>query len=111
MAGNKVLTADNLCISNHSETLSVRVTGVAVADAAFSVADYDNFPRGVTNRIALRINGCATKGPGRLTISETAFPVIAAGGKLPLCYDAKVSAAKGVTKANAATVIFTLKAG
>ena len=106
----KLLTADNLQIQNHSDSLSIRVTEIRVTDGQYSVSSYDNFQSGESNRIALWINGCATAGPGAITLSETAFPVIAPGNALPIRYHAKVAAAGDVNGANAANIVFTLKA-
>lgn len=106
----KVLTADNLQIRNHSDSLAVRVAAVEVSSAGFTVADYEDFHINGTNQIALWINGCVTEGPGLLALDGTGFPEIAAGGVLPIRYNAKVSAAADVNETRAANVIFTLKA-
>ena len=101
-----VVTADNISIINNSGT-AVQVTGVTVNDGAYKVGSYDSFTGSKT--IALKINGCATTGSGRLAINDTAFPVIAAGGNQALSYYAKVSAdAPNESNVQAASVIFTI---
>ena len=101
-----VVTADNVSIINNSGT-AVQVTGVTVSDGAYKVGSYDSFSGSKT--IALKINGCATTGSGKLAINDTAFPVIAAGGNQALSYYAKVSAdAPNETGVQAASVIFTI---
>ena len=106
----KVLTADNLQIQNHSDSMSVRVAEIAVTDGKFAVASYDSFSDGGTDQIALQINGCSTVSSGPLRLSDTAFPLILPGGVLPIRYNAKVSSAGDAAGVNAANVIFTLKA-
>lgn len=106
----KVLTADNLQIQNHADSVDVRVAGIEVTSGRFSVVSYQNFRDNGNNQIALWINGCYTKGPGAMTLNDTAFPVITTGNALPILYTAKVSAANDVAGINAASVIFTLKA-
>ena len=57
--------ADNAKITNNSTNGAVRVTGVEVTDGAYKVGDYNSFSGAKT--IALKINGCATTGTGRLS--------------------------------------------
>ena len=102
-----VVTADNAKIVNNSKTDSVQVTGISVTDGAYKVGNYDSFSGAKT--IALKINGCATKGAGKLTISEAAFPAISAAGAQQLTYFAKVSDdAPNASDVEAAHVIFTI---
>ena len=102
-----VVVADNAEIINNSKSGFVQVTAVSVKDGAYKVGSYDGFTGSRT--IALKINGCATKGAGSVAITPTAFPVIAAGSKLHLAYYAKVSAdAPNSTDVNAANVVFTI---
>ena len=106
----KVLTADNLEIWNHPDSVHVRVAGIEVTSAGFAVVSYQNFLDRGKNQIALSINGCATKGPGSLTLHSEAFPELSPGDVLPIHYSAKVSAVSDVNGINAANVIFTLRA-
>lgn len=102
-----VITADNAKITNNSKTGSVQVTAVKVTDGAYKVGSYDSFSGSKT--IALKINGCPTIGAGNLSIAGNAFPVITAGGSIPLTYFAKVSGdAPNSDNVNAANVIFTI---
>ena len=101
-----VVTAENISIINNSG-VGVRVTGVSVNDGAYKVGSYDSFSGSKT--LALKINGCATTGSGKLAINNTAFPVIAAGGSQALTYYAKVSAdAPNESNVQAASVVFTI---
>ena len=106
----RVLTADNLQIQNHNDSMDVRVTGIEVISGRFSVASYQSFQDNGKNQIALSINGCGTTGPGFLTLTDVAFPVLAPGDTLPIWYNAKVSAVSDMSGVNAANVIFTLRA-
>ena len=102
-----VVTADNARIINNSKTGSVQVTKVSVTDGAYKVGDYENFSGSKT--IALKINGCPTKGSGNLSISTSAFPVVKAQGNLLLKYFAKVSGdAPNAKDVHAANVVFTI---
>lgn len=102
-----VVTADDVKIVNNSKSGSVQVTAVSVTDGAYGVGDYDSFEG--SSRIALKLNGCVTKGAGRVSIDSKAFPVIAPGGSLKLVYFAKVSGdAENVQNVNAANVVFTI---
>lgn len=84
-----VVTADNAVIRNNSKSSAVQVTSVSVTDGAYKVGDYENFSGKQT--IALKINGCPTKGSGKLPITADAFPVIGTSGSQALTYFAKVS--------------------
>ena len=106
----KVLTADNVQITNNSQTMAVEVVSVAVNNGAFTIEDYSAFPKEKTGVIAMKINGCETKAAGELAITKTAFPAIAPGTSLPIQYTAKVGADNEVKRMNVATVVFTLKA-
>ena len=53
-------------------TAPVRVTGVEVTDGAYRVGDYNSFSGAAP--CALKINGCATTGAGKLAINSTGFP-------------------------------------
>ena len=64
-----VLTAENARITNNSKSGSVRVSGVEVMGGAYKVGNYNSFSGSKT--IALKINGCATEGPGKLSICST----------------------------------------
>ena len=111
IADGKILTASNLKIENHADSVSVRVSSIEVRNGSFSVVSYADFPEtGRTERIALRINGCETMGPGALALTDAAFPVISAGHDLPIRYQAKVAMTERSESTNAAYVIFTLKA-
>ena len=102
-----VAVADSARITNNSRTGSVRVTGLSVTDGAYRVGDYDSFSGSKT--IALKINGCPTKGPGRVDINSTAFPVIGPQKNMPLKYHAKVSGdAPNTDGVDAANVVFTI---
>ena len=102
-----VVTADNARITNNSKSGAVRVTGVEVTDGAYKVGDYNSFSGAKT--IALKINGCPTEGPGKLSINTTAFPVIKAEESLALEYFAKISAdAPNSENVNALNVVFTI---
>ena len=102
-----VVTADNAVIRNNSKTSAIQVTSISVTDGAYKVGDYENFSGSST--IALKINGCPTKGAGKLPITENAFPVIAANGSQALTYFAKVSGdAPNADDVQAANVVFTI---
>lgn len=106
----KVLTADNVNITNNSAIVGVEVVSISVENAAYEVASYSNFPEKSTAKIAMQINGCSTEGPGLLAISETAFPDIAPQVSLPINYKAKVSVSNDVSGLKVANVVFTLSA-
>lgn len=102
-----VVTADNAVIRNNSKTSAIQVTSISVTDGAYKVGDYENFSGSST--IALKINGCPTKGAGKLPITENAFPVIGANGSQALTYFAKVSGdAPNADDVQAANVVFTI---
>ena len=102
-----VVTADKAVIRNNSKVSAVQVTSVSVTDGAYKVGDYENFSGKQT--LALKINGCPTKGTGNLPITENAFPVITANGSQPLTYFAKVSGdAQNTENLEAAKVVFTI---
>ena len=108
----RVLTADNLRITNNSTTQGVRVTSITVSGSGtYAVGDYAGFDSAPDNVIALQINGCGTDEAGGALELGDAFPEIAAGAYIPVRYDAKVSdnISRGDLEAvNAAQVIFTL---
>ena len=106
----KVLTASNLKIENHADSVNVQVSAVEVRSGSFSVVSYNSFPAKGGERIALRINGCATEGPGALALTASAFPVISTGQNLPIQYQAKVAMPDNDGSFEAAYVVFTLKA-
>ena len=102
-----VITADNAKITNNSKTGAVQVTKISVTDGAYKVGNYESFSGNKT--IALKINGCPTKGEGKLTISDSAFPVIGAGESQKLTYFAKVSGdAPNAEDVQAAHVVITI---
>ena len=102
-----VITADNARIINNSKTGAVQVTNISVTDGAYKVGNYDDFSGSKT--IALKINGCPTKGEGKLAINENAFPVIEAGKSQELTYFAKVSGdAPNAEDVQAANVVITI---
>ena len=102
-----VVTADNALIRNNSGFSAIQVTSVSVTDGAYKVGDYENFSGKQT--IALKINGCPTKGAGKLSVTSSAFPVISAGGSQALTYFARVSGdAPNTEDVQAANVIFTI---
>ena len=104
-----IVTASNAAITNTGKTGAIRVTKVDVQAGTFEIGNFDDFTAS-KNSIALRINGCSTKGAGSLTLVDGAFPAIAAEKNLAIRYKAKVSASEAVTNINAATVIFTIAA-
>lgn len=106
----KVLTANNVEIVNNSDHVDVAVAAVRVENAAYRIADYDAFPEGEHGLIAMRINGCVTHGPGALTLTESAFPVIRAGADLPIEYQARLNDTQDVSGQEVAKVVFTLRA-
>lgn len=102
-----VVTADNARITNNAKTGSVQVTGLSVMDGAYKVGSYDSFSGSKT--IALKINGCVTTGAGRVQLTSSAFPAIAAGGSQKLTYFANVSGdAPNSKDVQAANVVFTI---
>ena len=102
-----VVNADNARITNNSKSGAVRVSGVEVTDGAYKVGSYNSFSG--AHRVALKINGCPTEGPGKLSINTTAFPVIKAEESLALEYFAKISAdAPNSENVNALNVVFTI---
>lgn len=102
-----VVTADNAKIMNNSKSGAVRVTGVEVTDGAYKVGSYNSFSG--AHRVALKINGCPTEGPGKLGINSTAFPVIQPQSDMALEYFAKISAdAPNSENVNALNVVFTI---
>ena len=104
-----IVTASNAAITNTGKTGAIRVTKVDVQAGTFEIGNFDDFTAS-KNSIALAINGCSTKGAGRLTLVGGAFPAIAAEKNLAIRYKAKVSTSEAVTNINAATVIFTIAA-
>ncbi|WP_367358511.1 hypothetical protein [Mesotoga sp.] len=102
-----VVTADNARITNNASSGSVQVTAISVSDGAYRVGSYDSFSGSKT--IALKINGCVTKGAGSVAVTSSSFPIIAAGASQTLTYFAKVSGdAQNATDLKAANVIFTI---
>lgn len=102
-----VVVADNAKITNNSKTTAIQVTKVSVTDGAYKVGNYEAFSGSKT--IALKINGCTTKGAGNMSLVNGAFPVIQAQGNQPLTYFAKISGdAPNAEDVNAANVVFTI---
>lgn len=102
-----VVTADNAKITNNSKTGSIQVTGVNITDGAYKIGSYDSFSGSKT--LALKINGCVTKGAGSVAITSSAFPAISAGGSQFLTYYAKVSGdAPNADSVQAANIVFTI---
>ena len=102
-----VITADNARIINNSKTGAVQVTKISVTDGAYKVGSYDSFSGSKT--IALKINGCVTKGSGALMLNSNAFPIIQAGTSQALTYFAKVSGdAPNAKDVQAANVVITI---
>lgn len=102
-----VITADNAKITNNSKTGAVQITKISVTDGAYKVGNYESFSGNKT--IALKINGCVTKGSGALTLTNDAFPVIGAGEQQALTYFAKVSGdAPNAENVQAANVVITI---
>ena len=102
-----VVTADNAVIQNNSKVSAIQVTSVSVTDGAYKVGDYENFSGRQT--IALKNNGCPTKGAGKLPITAKTFPVIGVNGSQALTYFAKVSGdAPNADDVQAANVVFTI---
>lgn len=102
-----VVTADNAKITNNSKTGSIQVTGVSITDGAYKVGSYESFSGSKT--IALKINGCVTKGAGSVAIASSAFPAISADGSQLLTYYAKVSGdAPNADSVQAANIVFTI---
>ena len=99
-----VVVADNAKIINNSKTSAIQVTNVSVTDGAYKVGSYDNFSGSKT--IALKINGCTTKGAGNISLANGAFPVIKAEASQSLIYFAKISGdAPNAKDVNAANVV------
>ncbi|MBQ7931038.1 MAG: hypothetical protein IJ334_08505, partial [Clostridia bacterium] len=97
----------NAVIKNNSKVSAIQVTSISVTDGAYKVGDYENFSGKQT--IALKINGCPTKGTGRLPITVNTFPIIGANGSQALTYFAKVSGdAPNADDVQAANVVFTI---
>ena len=70
-------------------------------------AGYNSFSG--AHRVALKINGCATTGAGKLAINSTGFPVIQPQSDMALEYFAKISAdAPNSENVNALNVVFTI---
>lgn len=105
-----VITATNAAVRNTADEGVVRIAAVEVTDGSLTVGDYDHFEEAPVNTIALRLNGCPTRGAGELAITEEAFPAIGAGESLALNYDAKVNAVGEPKNETAATVVFTIAA-
>lgn len=106
----KVLTANNVEIRNNSAYVDVEVADLRVENAAYRVGDYDAFPENEMSVIAMKINGCATHGPGAVTLTETGFPIIRAGKELPIEYRARLNDTQDISGQEVARVIFTLRA-
>ena len=103
----EVFTADNVHITNNSETSAIQVTNISVTNGAYKVGSFERFSGSTT--IALEINGCPTVSSGDMEITPAAFPIIPADGTLALTYYAKVSAdAPNAEGVNAAHVVFTI---
>ena len=104
-----VSVADNAKITNNSKNTPVRVTSVDVRSGAYGIGNYDCFSG--KNMIALKINGCPTKGEGKLSITDTSFPEIPPMGNLALRYYVKLSGgSENVKDLEVASVIFTISA-
>ncbi|HIT32742.1 MAG TPA: hypothetical protein IAC25_07920 [Candidatus Enterenecus stercoripullorum] len=103
-----VITATNAAVRNTADEGVVRIAAVEVTDGSLTVGDYDHFEEAPVNTIALRLNGCPTRGAGELVITDEAFPAIEAGDSLALDYDAKVSTVGEPRNETAATVVFTI---
>lgn len=102
-----VLTAENAKITNNNKVGSVKVKAVTVKDGDFLIGDYDNFSG--TKTIALKLNGISTKSAGKLSITDSAFPIIQPQNSLPIKYFAKVSGdASAMQNKEVAQVIFTI---
>ena len=102
-----VLTAENAKITNNNKVGSVKVKAVTVRDGDFLIGDYDNFSGNKT--IALKLNGIPTKSAGKLSITDSAFPIIQPQNSLPIKYFAKVSGdASAMQNKEVAQVIFTI---
>lgn len=102
-----VLTAENARITNNNKVGSVKVKAVTVKDGDFLIGDYDNFSG--TKTIALKLNGISTKSAGKLSITDSAFPIIQPQNSLPIKYFAKVSGdASAMQNKEVAQVIFTI---
>ena len=105
-----VITATNAAVRNTADEGVVRIAAVEVTDGSLTVGDYDHFEEAPVNTIALRLNGCPTRGAGFLFITDSAFPPIAPGESLALNYNAKVNAVGEPKNETAATVVFTIAA-
>ena len=104
-----VVTATNAVIRNNAASGAVQVTKIVVNNGALTVGNYADFANG-ENTIALELNGCGTVAAGELSINGEAFPAIAAGGSMPIVYNAKVNVTGQVADMAAATVVFTISA-
>ena len=106
----KVMTADNVSITNNSTKIGIEIASIAIENAAYTVESYDNFPNNSRQKIGMQINGCSTTGPGLLTLNNTSFPIVKPLESLPINYKAKVSDSNNVSSLKVASVIFTLRA-
>lgn len=104
-----VVTATNAAIRNNAKEGHVKISDISVHAGTLSIGDYENF-KDAKNSIALKINGCVTRGEGPMTLREDMPRSIAPGESLPLSYQAKVAVDETVTGATAATVVFTIAA-
>ena len=103
----EVITADNARITKNAKSGAVQVTDISVTDGVYKVGNYDNFSGSKT--IALKINGCPTKGEGSLLINDSAFPMIGAGDSQTMSYHVKISGdASNTEEVQAAQVIVTI---
>lgn len=105
-----VVTATNAAVRNTADEGVVRIAAVEVTDGSLTVGDYDHFEEAPVNTIALRLNGCPTRGAGFLSITDSAFPPIAPGDRLTLDYEARVRAVGAPRNEKAAAVVFTIEA-
>lgn len=107
---DKVLTADNVAITNNSTNTHVGVVSIVAENGAYDVEHYMEFPDNSASKVALSINGCGTVGPGEIPIKDGAFSQIEPQTSLPINYKAKVSSSGDVTGLEVAKIIFTLRA-
>ena len=100
-----------LTVANEYRAVNVTVPAAlpveVINGTVVKVGSYENFSGAKT--IALKINGCPTKGAGKLAITDSAFPVIGAGDSQKLTYFAKVSGdAPNAKDVQAAHVVITI---
>lgn len=102
-----VITADNVKITNNSESSSVKINSISLKNGSMNIGNYDSFNG--NNMIALKINGVPSLKEGNININDRAFPTISPKESLHLKYFAKVSGnIASMTDKEVAKVVFTI---